>query len=142
MEAVELYPAESRLVDNANQWHLWCVTGFRFPFGFAERLVSEETPGVTQLRIRGDRRPAPGLGPQLWCGARAGARAADDDEEAALVETQNDWRGWIAHFDNARLRGRTQVRRSLITLKALIYAPTGGLVAAPTTSLPEVPGGR
>jgi len=40
-EAVELYPAESRLIDSANQYHLWAVNDpkFRFPFGFNERLV-------------------------------------------------------------------------------------------------------
>jgi hypothetical protein len=40
-EAVELFPAESRLVDTANQYHLWVhvSSDFRFPFGFAERCV-------------------------------------------------------------------------------------------------------
>jgi hypothetical protein len=40
-EGVELYPAESRLVDSANQFHLWIIDGpgFQFPFGFADRLV-------------------------------------------------------------------------------------------------------
>ena len=41
-EAVELYPAESRRVDGANQYHLWCFPHFRFPFGFAERMVSDQ----------------------------------------------------------------------------------------------------
>ena len=58
VEAVELYPAENRLVDASNQWHLWCVVGFRFPFGFEERLVSEDTPGVTQRPFEEDMRPA------------------------------------------------------------------------------------
>ena len=42
-EGVELYPAESRLVDSANQFHLWVFDGegFRFPIGFTERLVSD-----------------------------------------------------------------------------------------------------
>lgn len=40
-EAVELYPAESRLVDNANQYHLWCFREYQFPFGFPSRLVSD-----------------------------------------------------------------------------------------------------
>lgn len=41
-EAVELYPAESRLVDSANQYHLFSpkIKGFKFPFGFNERLVT------------------------------------------------------------------------------------------------------
>lgn len=46
-EAVELYPAEDRLVDMANQYHLWCVADekFRFPFGFNQgRVTSNEQP--------------------------------------------------------------------------------------------------
>ena len=42
-EAMELYPAESRLVDTANQYHLWCFLGLRAPFGYnAERIVMED----------------------------------------------------------------------------------------------------
>ena len=42
-EACELYPAESRLVDTANQYWLWALPpGQAFPFGFAERRVSDE----------------------------------------------------------------------------------------------------
>lgn len=40
VEAVELYPAEDRLVDTSNQFHLWCfLDGYRLPFGYGERLV-------------------------------------------------------------------------------------------------------
>jgi hypothetical protein len=41
-EGVELYPARSRLVDTANQFHLWCVADprYRWPIGYDERLVS------------------------------------------------------------------------------------------------------
>ena len=63
------------------------------------------------------------------------------DAEAALDETQAYWRDWIGQFRQRKTRWPAQIRRSLITLKAMIYAPTGGLVAAPTTSLPEAPGG-
>ncbi len=42
-EAVEMFPAESRLTDTSNQFHLWCFApGYRLPFGYAERLVSDE----------------------------------------------------------------------------------------------------
>lgn len=51
-EAIELYPAESRLADSANQFHLWCVAdpSFRFPFGWTERLVSEGSAGGSKQR--------------------------------------------------------------------------------------------
>ncbi|MFB7615032.1 glycoside hydrolase family 15 protein [Kitasatospora sp. NPDC056181] len=62
------------------------------------------------------------------------------DPEEALLATLRDWQRWTAGF---RYRGewRDAVLRSLITLKALAYAPTGGIVAAPTASLPERIGG-
>jgi GH15 family glucan-1,4-alpha-glucosidase len=58
----------------------------------------------------------------------------------ALKQTAAYWHRWSSR---CRYRGRWRqpVLRSLITLKALTYQPTGGLVAAPTTSLPEQPGG-
>src|SRR5690606_34779511 len=62
------------------------------------------------------------------------------DPQQAIRNCAEWWRQWIAHCDY-RGRWEDQVKRSLITLKAMIYSPTGGMVAAPTTSLPEVPGG-
>ncbi len=58
-EAVQLHPAEHRLVDGANQYHLWCTNeGEMFPFGFKERLVSESTAGgVSQRKWHDDERP-------------------------------------------------------------------------------------
>jgi GH15 family glucan-1,4-alpha-glucosidase len=62
------------------------------------------------------------------------------DPKAALRETEKSWRDWIRR---CRYRGphRDAVRRSLITLKALTYWRTGGILASPTTSLPEKLGG-
>lgn len=47
-EAVELYPAESRLNDSANQYHLWVVLDpkFRFPFGYTDRVVGNSEPAA------------------------------------------------------------------------------------------------
>jgi len=62
------------------------------------------------------------------------------DVTQALQGTERFWQQWIAH---GKVTGdyRDAVRRSLITLKALTYRPTGGIVAAPTASLPECLGG-
>ena len=59
---------------------------------------------------------------------------------AAQDETERWWRDWIAPFDKAT-DWPEAVRRSLLTLRALTYLPTGGIVAAPTLGLPEKPGG-
>ena len=61
--------------------------------------------------------------------------------EEALSRTCDWWRDWIAPFHKAT-DWPEAVRRSLITLRAMIYRPSGGMVAAPTTSLPEAPGGE
>jgi GH15 family glucan-1,4-alpha-glucosidase len=65
---------------------------------------------------------------------------ANMDLEEALEGTERFWREWSSR---CRFSGpwREAVIRSLITLKSLIYHPTGGIVAAATTSLPESPGG-
>jgi GH15 family glucan-1,4-alpha-glucosidase len=61
------------------------------------------------------------------------------DAEVALARTEEFWQQWAGR---CHVQGEFAgaVRRSLITLKALTYAPTGGIVAAPTTSLPEAIG--
>jgi GH15 family glucan-1,4-alpha-glucosidase len=73
------------------------------------------------------------------------ARAKEDPPrriniEKALQQTKRFWKGWcdINKYDGP---WKDAVERSLITLKALTYRPTGGIVAAPSTSLPESLGG-
>jgi len=62
------------------------------------------------------------------------------EANTALTETEKYWRKWSG---KCRFEGpwRDAVLRSLMTLKALVYQPTGGIVAAATTSLPERIGG-
>lgn len=50
IELIEIYPAESRLIDTANQFHFWGLDdrGFRFPFGFTQGRLVGEGSGVTQ----------------------------------------------------------------------------------------------
>lgn len=62
------------------------------------------------------------------------------DPQEALLATENRWRDWSSHCLFAG-PWREAVIRSLITLKMLTYHPTGGIVAAATTSLPERLGG-
>jgi GH15 family glucan-1,4-alpha-glucosidase len=65
---------------------------------------------------------------------------ASIDPEQALADTEDFWNDWMSEcaYDGPFA---TEVRRSLVVLKALTYAPTGGIVAAATTSLPEQLGG-
>jgi GH15 family glucan-1,4-alpha-glucosidase len=62
------------------------------------------------------------------------------DTEAVLGDTQAFWDRW-SKACKVDPECKKIIVRSLLTLKALTYAPTGGMVAAPTTSLPEQPGG-
>ncbi|MCK1358248.1 glycoside hydrolase family 15 protein [Bradyrhizobium sp. 199] len=62
------------------------------------------------------------------------------EPEIALRDTEEFWKDWCGHCArDGDYRGL--IMRSLITLKALTFGPTGGIVAAPTTSLPEKLGG-
>lgn len=63
------------------------------------------------------------------------------DAHQAFDETVTYWREWNAK-DGYEGQHKETVRRSLMTLKALTYKPSGGIVAAPTTSLPEKIGGQ
>jgi GH15 family glucan-1,4-alpha-glucosidase len=74
-----------------------------------------------------------------WTPSHAGAPPEINADEA-LSQTTSFWAGWTAQC-TYHGEYRDAVIRSLITLKALTYAPTGGIVAAPTTSLPEDIGG-
>ena len=62
------------------------------------------------------------------------------DAQKALADTEAFWQAWASRCSYSG-EWREPVMRSLVTLKALTYRPTGGIVAAPTTSLPEQPGG-
>lgn len=66
-EAMELYPAESRLVDSANQYHLWCFLNQRAPFGYdAERCVMEDAGPVGGKQRPFEKKPDDLLTEEQW----------------------------------------------------------------------------
>jgi GH15 family glucan-1,4-alpha-glucosidase len=65
-----------------------------------------------------------------------------DEAYKRLVWTAHHWQHWLDHASFPDHPWREHLQRSALTLKGLSYAPTGALVAAATTSLPETPGGE
>ena len=59
-----------------------------------------------------------------------------------ITSTEEYWRSWLRHGRFPDHPWRIHLQRSAVVLKGLTYAPTGAIVAAPTTSLPETPGGE
>ena len=76
-----------------------------------------------------------------WVGAAENPPAPSRDASEQIARTERFWREWQSRIRYDGPHAET-VRRSLVTLKALTYSPTGGIVAAPTTSLPETLGGE
>jgi alpha,alpha-trehalase len=65
-----------------------------------------------------------------------------DDAADRMWRTGDYWREWLHHGDFPDHPWRLHLQRSALTLKGLTYVPTGALLAAPTTSLPETPQGE
>lgn len=103
-----------------------CTPGLDLEPG--RRATVTVTPGtpLTMVLVVADREPLVHVDPAVaW---------------DLVVEDEARWRTWAAGIDR-RLPHRDAVVRSLLTLRLLTYAPSGAPVAAPTTSLPEEPGG-
>ena len=111
------------------------------PDGLVLRTPIELRPDgmthVAEFMVReGDRVPFV----LTWFPAHEGLPKAVDPEQA-LADTESFWLDWMGGCSYAGERPHA-VRTSLVVLKALTYQPTGGIVAAPTTSLPERIGGE
>jgi alpha,alpha-trehalase len=84
-------------------------------------------------------------GEQVFCAlswADASAPETAADAHTLLTRTAEFWHEWISRGNFPDHPWRTYLQRSAVTLKGLTYAPTGALLAAATSSLPETPGGE
>ena len=130
----------------------------RFDFGLTVPWVTRRPDGslvaisgpnrfvlATSIPLRGeglhtiadfDVRAGQTLSFELTYGDSVASLPAKGDPKAALKTTEIWWRNWISRC-NYKGPFSGDLERSLIVLKALIYDPTGGIIAAPTTSLPE-----
>jgi GH15 family glucan-1,4-alpha-glucosidase len=101
------------------------------------RLGFEGGRAAARTRLRQSERAFVAL-----CWSDGVAPSSVDDAFAAVEETSNHWRRWVGGGSFPDHPWRVHLHRSALTLKALTHAPTGAVVASPTTSLPRVPGGR
>jgi GH15 family glucan-1,4-alpha-glucosidase len=99
-------------------------------------LYGEDLKTVSEFNV--------GKGDRIWFTLTYGKSHEPDpdpiDAEQALKDTENFWVSWAAKLKYEG-KYRDMVERSLIALKAMTFRPTGGVVAAVTTSLPELIGG-
>lgn len=106
--------------------------------GDDEVKIARDGDGITASRTL---RTGQTWGVVLESGDVQPRRLHNDDIARLLRETQHYWRNWL-HKSTYTGRWREMVARSAMTLKLMQYAPTGGLVAAPTAALPEQAGGE
>jgi GH15 family glucan-1,4-alpha-glucosidase len=99
--------------------------GFEGPRAIARTLIKEGETRYCALSWGGVEPPADGA-----------------DAYRRLVWTAHHWQHWLARGQFPDHPWRQYLERSALTLKGLIYAPTGAVLAAATTSLPETPGGE
>jgi alpha,alpha-trehalase len=101
------------------------------------RLGFEGTAARAETTMRAGESAFCALG---WSGSQPPATL--DEAHARLAETRAYWHEWISRGRFPDHAWQIHLQRSALTLKALTYAPTGAMVAAATTSLPETPGGE
>jgi len=99
--------------------------GFEGPRALARTLIKEGETRFCTLSWKGAEVPR-----------------STEDAYRRLVWTAHHWQHWLARGTFPDHPWRSFLERSALTLKGLTYAPSGAVIAAPTTSLPETPGGE
>jgi GH15 family glucan-1,4-alpha-glucosidase len=106
-------------------------------------LVSDLNLGIEGPRVTA--RHLMKEGEQVFCALSWSEHPAPrtfDDAYRRLVWTAHHWQHWLDRGEFPDHPWRSDLQRSALTLKGLTYAPTGAVIAAATTSLPETPGGE
>jgi alpha,alpha-trehalase len=108
------------------------------------RLRTDMAVGIEGNRVRARSVLEPGE--QVFCSISWAETLASPEDvteaNARLDATVRYWRAWLGDARIPDHRWRHPIQRSALAIKALTYMPTGATVAAPTTSLPETPGGE
>ncbi|HET9076634.1 MAG TPA: glycoside hydrolase family 15 protein [Acidimicrobiales bacterium] len=107
------------------------------------RISTDLRPGIEQRGIKARTRMVEGethFVALSWSHLAAPCTFAEATER--MARTSEHWRQWITEGDFPDHRWRSYLQRSALTLKGLTYAPSGALLAAATTSLPETPHGE
>jgi len=108
------------------------------------RLFSDMRMGIEGNRVHG--RHTMNEGERRYCALSwtegLGGPRNVEQAQGHLDRTGHFWRGWLAEGTYPEHPWRAHLQRSALVLKGLTFMPTGALVAAPTTSLPETPGGE
>jgi GH15 family glucan-1,4-alpha-glucosidase len=137
--------------DYGRQRGVWQHTGDSY--GQAEVAPGDGQPAIRlttdlKLGIEGPRaiaRRRLRAGEQVFCALSWGDGSPPEtfaDAHMRLTRTGDFWHDWIGRGRFPDHPWRRYLQRSALTLKGLIYAPTGAMLAAATTSLPETPGGE
>ena len=112
--------------------------------GLTIRLTTDMALGIEGNAVRA--RHSLKEGDELYCSLSWAEGLASptglDDARARVDATVRYWRSWLARARLPDHEWMTPVQRSALAIKGLTYMPTGATVAAPTTSLPETPGGE
>jgi GH15 family glucan-1,4-alpha-glucosidase len=103
-------------------------------------LRAEDNRAVAEFSLR-EEQMAVFVLREIEAGADRGFSLSEREEEELFAQTVEYWRRWLSQCTYTG-RWREMVQRSALTLKLLTYEPTGAIVAAPTTSLPEGVGGE
>jgi len=108
------------------------------------RLATDMEPSVDGDRVVGQLTLKEGQAcyAALCWDEEGGAPRSAPEAEERIDATSDFWRAWLRHGSFPDHPWRAHLQRSAVVLKGLTYAPTGALLAAATTSLPETPGGE